>query len=212
MQGLPHRRRTHHAGEQVEAFTGRDEAIMITTPSKLPCPKCGRIMDFQKGTIVNSDGPSDEAEGPLPGTLIPCPGCMSVLVMDDNRQLEMAGVHEVRSMLADKNVADFIMRMVAMVKDNENDQRYYAHIGKMLMLFNAWKADNPSAALEILYRFPEEVAVIGTIGDAIKGEMVSVNAEARRAFTELGWMSNTSSDPTVLMVRCVTEMETIRSV
>lgn len=66
-----------------------------------------------------------------------------------------------------------------------------------------WRAENPDKEVKIQFNYPDKIAVIGAIGDAIKAGYVSTNEAGMEL---INWpMDDFRRAPTVIMVRAILE-------
>jgi len=86
----------------------------------------------------------------------------------------------------------------------KHKRQYEVLLGRMLARAREWRTANPSRTAKVQFNLPERVAVIGTISEAIKRGVVSVDEAGLELVKSLGpW--GVPEEPTVLMVRCVLE-------
>lgn len=88
------------------------------------------------------------------------------------------------------------------------DAEYKQELEKMHADLTAWRKAHPTTPILIEFKIPKGVFVIAAIQDAIDHGSVVMDDEARKMMTELGWLDDKPSMPTVGMVRAVLEWKT----
>jgi predicted GTPase len=83
---------------------------------------------------------------------------------------------------------------------------YVAQLDAMKKQADEWRKANPDREAKIQFNLPPKVCVIGTISDAVKHGIVSVNPAGLELLQAMApW--GVPSEPTVLMCRVVLELD-----
>jgi hypothetical protein len=83
-------------------------------------------------------------------------------------------------------------------------QQYGWQVKAMARRAKEWRAGNPTKDAKVQFNYPREVAVIGSISDAIKTGYVTTNDAGLELVKALGpWRCE--NEPTVFMVRFALE-------
>lgn len=174
-----------------------------TEPNK--CPHCDALLDRSVG--VNEP----DQRAPRPGDRSICIHCGNPCKFDDDMKLVKLTDEEMKQAMADP----YISKMLEMVKqtmvaaqelgDTICQSRYTDQLELMAQAVKEWRKTNHGLSPSIQYNFQKDVCIIASMREAIEHNMVSINDDARTMLTQLGWLENKLTEPTVLMVRVVLE-------
>lgn len=90
--------------------------------------------------------------------------------------------------------------------DQAQARQYADQLDKMFENARRWRASNPTARAQVQFNFPESVAIIAPISEALRTKIVSANAEGLDLLKAL-WPWDVATEATVLMCRAVLEHE-----
>lgn len=160
------------------------------------CPYCG----FQFEATSGLD--EDNKRAPKPGDMSLCAECGEASRFGEGLVMEKISVLEREQYAASDPRVALAMKIIKLKPQAE---QYEDILDVMAVKVKEWKDQHMDLDVQIQYNFPEKVAVIAALQDAINAEFITANDNAIQMFKELGWLDDTPSMPTIMMVRIVLE-------
>lgn len=165
------------------------------------CPYCHQKLD--RSTGVSPHNPEDRL--PKPGDVSVCIECGEVSYFDAAMNMVELSQQERDELMKDEHVASASLSIKAMRAANNPDMRklFDEQLDRMCEDVKKWMADHPDSEPMIQYNYQKEVGLIAAFKDAVERKFVMLNEDATAMVTELGWMTECKTMPTVNMVRGV---------
>lgn len=176
-------------------------------PRLARCPYCNEKLDRSEG--VTPYNPEDRL--PEPGDVSVCAECGEPAVFDADMNMVKLSEPERAELMKDEHVAQTSFAIKAMRAANNPDMQklFNKQLDQMVVDVKKWKADHqdsePMIQYNYQYNYQKEVGLIATFKSAVDNKFVMLNEDATTMVTELGWMNECQTMPTVNMVRVVLE-------
>lgn len=170
-------------------------------PRLARCPYCNEKLDRSEGVTPYNP----ESRLPGPGDVSVCIECGEPAVFDADMNMVKLSESKRAELMKDEHVAKTSFAIKAMRAANDPSMRdqFNKQLDQMAVDVKKWKADHPDSQPMIQYNYQADVGLIATFKSAVENKFVMLNEDATAMVTELGWMNECRTMPTVNMVRAV---------
>lgn len=172
------------------------------------CPHCQKNLDVDQGITRDEFGRLIKAE-PRLGDVTLCCECGEFCEFGPRGTLLKIEDQEKLNHLKDNPDAMMAKSAVAMMIKEKTSSKHFGRNRQILQMaaeVKEWAKNNSNRSPMIQRNHQQNIAVIGTISDAIKAKFISVNNDAMLMFQEIGWLVECERMPTVFMVEAAIEL------